>query len=381
MTRFFLFIVLIVTTCYISSCIDILPSKSNNPNKVVVNCLLNDSDNQVLTLTNTFCVEEKLIIPVTNAKVYLYNITSEKLLVGSFYHIEDGLYTLSYRPIPENTYLLEIELENGVVLTATTEMPKIIPFIPISINRLYSAYNNKTKNGFTPDFYYPQNSTNSIDNIADFLFIGDKMMLPHMVLTTKLTCSAITDKIYNNIPREYKMTPILTLSKYIQDDVSISNKINPADNNDIRYWLYFKITKKIISVNNGCGIIRYQNLDSTVMTAINFKTISNEYNEYISSVMEKAWTFQDPTNLSSMFDISKIYTNISGGYGIFGAYSEITCFYKGSYFTNFYISQTRENITREMIIHYILSIDWDNVVISKYDRIILEYVKWLRLNQ
>ena len=166
-----------------------------------------------------------------------------------------------------------------------------------------------------------------------------------------------------------------------KDPISDFNKLAPGDNNDTRYWLYFKVTNSVIALNNGNRLVVHLNIDTTLMNAFCFKTLSDEYNSYITSVMEKACTFQDLLGLSSMFVITNVYTNISGGFGVFGAYSDIYFFYKGSQFVNFHIAQTQETISREMITSYMLSINWNDIHDVTYTPSIKRYIEWLRLNQ
>ena len=384
MNKIFIAIQLIITNLTIIGCVEVLPSESNNPGFVVVNCLLNDNDVQFLSLSRSTKVEDEAnLTPVTDAKAYLYDISGGKFIIGPFVHNKEGVYSINYRPIPGKTYLLEIITHDGAEILARTEMPVIQPFLPLSPNKIYLSMRNQTKDGFIPDIISVP-TTQDLSS-AYFFFMGLNYTLSNMVLTTRLTSNFINDEALTNIPKDYQISPILNIHRNLEfsqkDPISDFNKLAPGDNNDTRYWLYFKVTNSVIALNNGNRLVVHLNIDTTLMNAFCFKTLSDEYNSYITSVMEKAWTFQDPSGLSSMFDITNVYTNISGGFGVFGAYSDIYFFYKGSQFVNFHIAQTQETISREMITSYMLSINWNDIHDVTYTPSIKRYIEWLRLNQ
>jgi hypothetical protein len=85
-----------ITALFISGCVDLLPSKSNNSGAVVVNCLLNDDDVQKLKLTRTSNVEGSNGFDfITHAKAYLFELSeSGSHLKGEFKFIGNGDYTL-----------------------------------------------------------------------------------------------------------------------------------------------------------------------------------------------------------------------------------------------------------------------------------------------
>ena len=110
----------------INGCIDILSSKSVNPQTVIVNCLLIDSETQVLSLKLTGNVEDEVAgSAVTDAMAFLYDDSGNKLLVGQFVHQGSGLYHLDYRPIPNHHYLLEVTTSQQNVIIARTKMQRL----------------------------------------------------------------------------------------------------------------------------------------------------------------------------------------------------------------------------------------------------------------
>lgn len=367
----------------INGCIDILSSKSVNPQTVIVNCLLIDSETQVLSLKLTGNVEDEVAgSAVTDAMAFLYDDSGNKLLVGQFVHQGSGLYHLDYRPIPNHHYLLEVTTSQQNVIIARTKMPETPPILPISTARISAALKNNSKDGFIPDFTYNDVSS----KFEAKFYYKEQSLLPLTIMTCVLTSDQISNQIFTGIPGNYIMLP--TMNAYAVWIGGAADKIIPFDYSDDRYWFYFKINEEHRVYPEGERPVpaylpefTCSALDTTLMTAFCFRSISAEYDMYIASVKEKAWTFQDPTGLSAMFDISNIYTNVSGGLGLFAAYSDIYCFYKGSRFVNFYSTYTDECVVREDITSYIMSFDWSKNNTAPYSYTpIQDYIQWLELN-
>ena len=365
-----------ITAFIIWGCVDILPSESNNPSAVVVNCLLNDNDVQILKLTRTSKVEDANGFDViTNAKAYLYELSeSEKHLAGEFKHNVSGEYSLNYRPEPGKRYKLEVSTPEGENLYGETQMPEAVPVVPYSLHRLLNDwYGEKIGDGLIPDFdYYASGVKKGTD-----MYILEKAPLKNVIWVSLLTCNTLHDNILTSIPENYKLSPKITAANSTNFS-DLFNKLNPGDSTDYTYWLYFtmRLFKKSENYNDW-KFLFFREQDSTVMTAFSIKTLSSEYDTYLKSVMTKAWTYQDETGLSSMFDVRNIYTNITGGYGVFGAYSEELVFYNRGKFVNVYFAQTRKNILRTEITEFMKSIPWGDYEIINSLRDLIFYIQWL----
>ena len=366
-----------ITALFISGCVDLLPSKSNNPGAVVVNCLLNDDDVQKLKLTRTSNVEVSTGFDfITHAKAYLFELSeSGSHLKGEFKHISNGDYTLEYRPEPGKRYKLVVSTPEGEDLYGETQMPEVVIAMPISQHKLlYYWYREKKADGLIPDFeQYAEGVKKGID-----MYLLEKALLKNTIWVSLLTSNTLHENTLSSIPDNYKLSSKITGGNRINLS-SLFNKLNPGDSTDYSYWLYFTMRlfeKSEISYYDW-KFIFFRELDSTVMTAFSIKTLSSEYDTYLKSVMTKAWTFQDETGLSSMFDVSKIYTNINGGYGVFGAYSEELIFYNRGEFVNLYIAQSRRNILRAGITEYMKGIPWNEYAIMNSLDFLISYIQWL----
>lgn len=195
----------------------------------------------------------------------------------------------------------------------------------------------------------------------------------------KLTAKKLEGNILKNVPDNFTIyqQPII----YSHFPIDPFNKLKPDNSKADSYWLYGRLNfKQGVGAPINWRSISFQGHDTEMITAYSFRTVSGEYDLYIKSIMEKAWTFQDPTGLSSMFDINNVYTNITGGYGVFGAYSDVTIYYNGSTFLNIYISQGDLIIDRENITSYMLSVPWETLGGNDTYYYISSYAKWLKSN-
>jgi hypothetical protein len=374
MRQFFLFT---ITALLLWGCVDLLPSKSGNSGAVVVNCVLNDSDVQELKLTRTSNVEDiDGFNVITNANAYLYELNGSDIqLAGEFEHVGNGDYSLHYRPAPGKRYKLEVSTFEGENLSGVTQMPEAVVVIPYNQARVLEDwwYGENRGDALIPDFdYYAPGIKKGTD-----MYILEKAPLKNVIWVSILTGKTIHEDILTSVPGNYKLSPIITASSsdYLS---SFFNKLNPSDSLDQTYWLYF--TMRLFEkweIDHDWKFMFFRQLDSTVMTAFSIKTLSAEYDTYLKSVMTKAWTFQDETGLSSMFDISKVYTNITGGYGVFGAYSEELVFYNQGRFVNIYLAQTRQSILRTEITEFMKNIPWDDYELMNSLMILKNYIQWL----
>lgn len=381
--RKILILFITVLSLFLGGCVDIIPTKSNNPDAIVVNCLLNDGNTQVMTITRTANVEDVgSYIPVIEADAYLFDISAGKQLAATFRHTGDGIYKADYRPQPGFRYLLEINTSNGEKLIAYTEFPKKQVFVPINLKNIISALQEMRCDGFLPDIAYNfqlPDSLSHLRSVALYNYIGLKTELKNTVYVAKLTAKKLEGNILKNVPDNFTIyqQPII----YSHFPIDPFNKLKPDNSKADSYWLYGRLNfKQGVGAPINWRSISFQGHDTEMITAYSFRTVSGEYDLYIKSIMEKAWTFQDPTGLSSMFDINNVYTNITGGYGVFGAYSDVTIYYNGSTFLNIYISQGDLIIDRENITSYMLSVPWETLGGNDTYYYISSYAKWLKSN-
>lgn len=373
MRLLFLFISTILLA---SGCIDLLPSKSNNPNAVVVNCLLNDDDVQKLKLTRTTKVENLDGFEIiADAKISLNEVSETgTFLAGEFVYKGGGEYTLDYRPKPGSRYRLNVLTPQSESLFAETQMPEAIPVVPFDIMKMAHDWSNFKREGLIPDFIF----FNLSKITAAIMYILQEAPIKNALSVSQLNSEIIHSDILTSIPLHYKLKPQIyaTCSNDFSDKF---NKIKPTDSTDIRYWFYYvlRIFEKREIYGGDWKTLGVGGQDSTGMVAFSIKTLSAEYLSYIKSVMTKAWTYQDETGLSSMFDISNIYTNISGGYGIFGAFSEELIFYNRGKFVNLYFAQSRKNILRGDITEFMKNIPWEKYNMAHSLDYLINYIKWL----
>ena len=88
---------------------------------IAIECLLQDSEEQSLTLFYTKNASETEYQAITDAVVTLTDCTDGR--VAQFSCTEERRWTLSFRTLPSHEYLLEVDVPGYNTLSATTMMP------------------------------------------------------------------------------------------------------------------------------------------------------------------------------------------------------------------------------------------------------------------
>ena len=127
----------------LTACTEDLEFSSSFEKKVTVNCLLEDSDVQTMTLTwNT----------VKGVFKYEYMEDADAMLfldgkeVGRFSYEGKGIWTIEHHPVAGGTYRLEIRVPGEKLISATTTMPA-----KADVKRKRFDYKSETVKYFTEE--------------------------------------------------------------------------------------------------------------------------------------------------------------------------------------------------------------------------------------
>lgn len=373
MKRFIYAFVLVGLLPLIYGCVDTLSSQSSNPDGIVVNCLLNDGEVQTLRLTRSNNVEDLgdyRVVDDAIATLYSHTNTHD-IEVGKFVNKGGGEYTLNYKTVPGSSYKLEIITSEGRKLYGMTIMPNAIPVLVYSINGIKEAIQNGEEDIF-PDYGCPYSiyGYSGIINSLQ-LFILKESPLDNALWFCQLNSESDINQPLIAPSDDFKLSSKIYGGSVIIDNFNVIDSTTLTNNSTkSTFLLYCRLMPHTDEHYSNSSYWQTGNilfLDSSLSSIFCIRTVSEEYDKYMKSLITKALTFQDETGLSSMFDVSNVYTNIIGGYGIFGAYSEEDIFYDNGQFVNMYFAQSKENILRKDYKDYLVSIPWDEY--DNYDNI------------
>ena len=344
----------------ISSCVkDIIMEGQTKP-QVVVSCILSNDPVQTLNLSFTKGASLSEAPPLTEAVATLYDLSlhNEMVAVGDFQRQSDGEWILDYKAVPGHEYRLEVNVPGYEMIHAEQQMPSDTADVGIgyfSNIRPYVApwsgwIKETDKFGWTnyqwpededrPKYetYYDMESTEPVWICAMNYNKETERHEPAEYICTDAEADVIniTDKVYEplkkDIPMPYK------LSHYISPEVFYSAhqmELYPNLEGRQLYRSYIRLPKgkHIFSISGSFTGEYYEGNykdDITIAATkghqefiedkgyICISVLSDDYDEYLTD----SYYYQQVTgssDISTIYLRDNIFTNISGGLGIFGA--------------------------------------------------------------
>ena len=140
----------ILLICLLSSCVEWVSLNTEDPQEMVVNCVLTDSDEQSLQLCWSSRNDDSgASEAIADAEVVLSKIVSgNTMTVGNFSFDGKGLWKLNYRPEGGAKYRISVNAA-GHTVSAETEMPSSFSCINVP-NPALVAYPNRVENHCFP---------------------------------------------------------------------------------------------------------------------------------------------------------------------------------------------------------------------------------------
>lgn len=338
-------VMLTVLMLALSSCVrDVIMDAEERPT-VVVECILTNSDTQELHLNFTKGASKTVAEPLTEAVATLIDLTAGKT-VGQFVKSESDLWTLDYTPIPMHHYRLEVlvpgyELiygedimpEECIVQTYTQTEDRYLPGqIPIRHPELGSS----TSAFFAGTFYsvygipeitliYGMNYNNRTGKhelaeeifttlpVADKFNITDKIYVPELEKWENQTYDAVKS-LYIDLKGAYKHKQYLRLEA--QD---IKSHIVNSESDYWDFLVFGSFTGNWYWYSHAGIDYRLPSPDEGYLV---FESLSENYDQYIRNAIQFKH-IKESTDMSGIYLRDNIYTNITGGLGIFAASSRL----------------------------------------------------------
>lgn len=269
-------ILLIVGLCGCTQDIDL---NLTGKKEVVVNCLLTYAGTQKLFLTYSNPYGKLYYDEIEQAKAILFE---DEVSAGEFTKTGYSEWQLSFMPKRGKSYELRIEIVDRLPVSAKTTMPN---------------YPDIEKES-TDDSYTAKHFKQGVNNTY-WLFAFDKMKDTIMVRPT--------------IQREYKLLEYLGTNYEKADEFNVSDSYRPGST-----------TKTFLSYIR----LKPDNVDNFYVEGnlytglIVFRATSSEYDLYLKSSISKMLVYQAFDDPSQWLDESEVYTNVTNGLGIFGAYAD-----------------------------------------------------------
>ena len=270
--------------------------------KAVLNCLLNpDKDTILANLSESRdMLYDKGDFPgIQGASITLFDNGAN---VGTFTNIANGDYILPYTVLSEHTYKIEITNTKFDNLTATTKVPK--PGLISSITYDMNILNQELKTDINITFQ---------DNPNEDNYYG--------IASTRIDTNKLeTPPTYQG----YEYYPPYPSSYFCTEDLVIEYPQNDIETDNCGTLMLF--SDKTFNGNNYTLKINssynyYQEISDTMFYTkikVFFKTYNEDYYKYVLSTKLAQENYGNP-----FAEPVRIYNNIDGGFGIFGALNTV----------------------------------------------------------
>ena len=329
-------VILFILMVTLSSCIrDVIMDAKEKPQVVVV-CVLSDEPVQTLQLSFTKGASLAEAPALTDAVAMLYDGTKA---VGEFKRGSDGIWRLEYAAIPGDTYRLEVQVPGYDLIYAEQMMPAEQAYVKVHYFCNLSGYvepwsgwvtekdpaGDHTFRSWPADEEQPGYETFYLSESASSIWIcamnyneetASHEVAEYICTDAEADNINITDEVYHplkkEVPNPYK------LSEYHGD---LAETFYNAHKMELYPTLAGKpLYKSYVCIPKGrhvfslSGSFEGFNDNGYIL----FTTLSADYEKY----MMEASNYQQimaSSDISTIYLRDNLFTNISGGVGIFGA--------------------------------------------------------------
>lgn len=341
-----------LSLCLLSCVKDVTMDAEEKP-QVVVWCVLTDDPVQELKLSFTKGASRAEAPPLTEADAILTDLTLSKV-TGRFLKGRDGTWELDYAAIPEHVYRLEVQIPGYDLISAEQTMPadagvlsrsifkyripglhypSLIPEYHFTPNaedfgqlplgqRFYGFVELKDPLWICAVDYDPQTNRHRIaDEICttfsrtdDFNLLGRRYDPPSREdVPNEYVAGSQVAKLYSQLEgaelhRKYlrfRETPQKEEGRNWGYSFLISGNLRGKYNCSDFYRWYYGDRGQVVNLQPDEGYLL-------------FTSVSEDYDKYLLDAYAKQ-EIQESTDLTTIYLRDNVFTNLSGGLGLFGA--------------------------------------------------------------
>ena len=345
----------------LSSCVrDVIMDAKEKP-KVVVSCILSNDPVQRLNLSFTKGASLSEAPPLTEAVATLYDLSlhNEMEAVGNFQRQSDGEWTLNYEAVPGHKYRLEVNVPGYEMIHAEQQMPSDAPDVEISgFSNIDNCVEPWSGWVYKPDpagdwiwRIWPEDEEQPHYETIYFLKSAGPVWIcamnynkdtgrhePAEYICTNAEADVIniTDKVYEPLKKDVPMP--FKLSKLGEQRISPEvfynahqTELYPSLEGRQLYRSYIRLAKgrQIFSISASFTGEYHEGDYLLTKTKGNqefiedkgyicISVLSDDYDKYLTD----SYFYRQVTgssDISTIYLRDNIFTNISGGLGIFGA--------------------------------------------------------------
>ncbi|MBQ9172749.1 MAG: DUF4249 family protein [Bacteroidales bacterium] len=322
------------------SCVETFVMDPHEEKQIVVNCILKAysryhrrEETQTMDLLFLKGKSEKEIVPITDAKAYLIHGTDT---VCYFKHVEGTVWETDRAIVifEEDSYILGVEVQGFEKIKARTSTPSSPPFSSYETfhygNRFHTRKEDSFKLWFFPhkdedhkesfeyiatDHLYADDFNITGKRLSEFGYEGDERVWEILRNAGKLSYYMT---LFPNRPLHKEFLRIDHPKNY--DNPYNEYEVIPDSGIGDSFYFYCGPFDCHIDMNK-----TKEASDGTICYKVgsnghlHIYSLSDEYDTYLKEVYLKLGKLEN--DLTAVYSIENLYTNINGGIGIFGSYS------------------------------------------------------------
>lgn len=302
------FLVGVLLPVLVSSCVETIDFSKALERKLVVNCILTTGKEQTLRVSFNDEVGSYMFVVPEDVDASLFCDGSE---VGKFRKVAKGEeWKLEHEPVPGGKYRLSVSVPGWDVVTAETTFPQSSPpvFRYKSESNLQRSF---IQTGETSSFWvFVMNQPVEEWNIL--------MRNPH---------ASEKDHLCENIGTDY---PGVDGFNALTEPVTVSYGV---EGKTIRHYIYLRMAPTVAQYPLRFSL-EWPDFEGSL---VYFRSVSEEYDRYLKTSLQKVLAVQNEEDPTYWFDEGKVFSNVNGGLGIFGAYCDYVV--QINYYSDYYFNR------------------------------------------
>ena len=297
MKDFITFVAGVVLLC---SCVEVVDIDSHRERKVVLNSMLSCTETiQSLTLMYNSKIGEFFSDSPENAKILLYKGED---LIGEYERYSYSEWRIEYKPEFKTTYTILVDVEGEAVLTASTTTPEESGVRMVSMHEDPERGKTKTFQQYRyddPYWIFGYYTGGHDAETAEYLWQYSHLDFP----------------IIPYLPKEAKLLEEIGTNHIFADNFNLSDHVSA--------YPMHEICVRIVPPFEPNDRFNFVVESATEEWFLLFRTASKEYDDYMKSSLKKAFLINEEYDISRWFDESRVYSNVTGGLGIFASYCDV----------------------------------------------------------
>ena len=278
------------------SCIQDLDYERVYEKKVVVNCILAPGKEQKLRVSYNDIVGNYRFTQPKEVVAVLFCNGNE---AGRFSYDEtEKCWILKHNPMHGGQYRLVVSVPGFESVSAETEFPVAVP--PITRN----VSTSRTSRPFT-----------QTREFGPYWVFALKQLLTESqpdYLVMRYPAATDDDHLIEDIGSDH---PGVDDFNSLMTPVPVSYNVS---GNTVSHYLYLRICPAEVQYPLTFSM-EWSDIDGSL---VYFRSVSTEYDKYLKTSLQKIMAVHNEDDPTFWFDESKVYNNINGGLGIFGAYCD-----------------------------------------------------------